>query len=98
MDASVVSRGPRRIARGKEEGRLVRDSNYVTQMRRLISAARYHQGTLTPKFVKYLGYDKNPPPIEWTRLTKVGDYFYEDGTPVRGDDERAVEQSAALEE
>eukprot|EP01033_Poteriospumella_lacustris_P002209 gene2209-1613_t len=77
---------------------LVRDSNYVTKMRRLISAAKYHQGTLAPKFVRYLGYDKNPPPIEWTRLTKVGDYFYEEGTPVRGDDEKAVEQSAALEE
>jgi large subunit ribosomal protein L28 len=66
--------------------RLVKDSNYVTKMRRLISAALYHQGKLAPKFAQYLGYSKTPPPIGWTRLTKVGDYYYEEGTPVRGEE------------
>ena len=68
--------------------RLVSDSNYVTKMRRLISAALYHQGTLSPKLIKYLGYDINPPPVSWTKLTKVGDYYYEEGTRVRGEQQR----------
>lgn len=76
--------------------KLVSDSNYVTKMRRLISAAKYHQGTLAPKFVRYLGYDITPPPVGWTKLTKVGDYFYEEGTPVLGEPEEASEASAVL--
>jgi ribosomal protein L28 len=58
--------------------RLVADSNYVTKMRRIISASLYHKGSLAEKYIRYLGYDQNPPPIEWTKLSKRGDYYYEE--------------------
>ncbi len=43
------------------DDRLVEDSNYVTKMRREISAALYFKGELPDKLIKHLGYDKVPP-------------------------------------
>jgi ribosomal protein L28 len=42
--------------------KLVSDSNYVTKYRNLIAATLFHKGELPPKYAKYLGYDKVPPP------------------------------------
>lgn len=41
--------------------KLVSDSNYITKIRGLICTSLYHKGELTPKLIKKLGYDKNPP-------------------------------------
>ena len=39
----------------------VQQSNYVTKIRGLIASSLYHQGALSERITKRLGYDKNPP-------------------------------------
>ena len=41
--------------------RSVNDSNYITKMRGLIGSAMFHQGILAEKYIRRLGYHKNPP-------------------------------------
>ncbi len=41
--------------------RLVEDSNYVTKIRELIASTLFHDGKLSEKFTKKLGYHKCPP-------------------------------------
>lgn len=59
--------------------KLVQDSNYVTKMRRIITASLFHKGELPEKISTYMRYHISPPPIEWTQLTKIGDYYYPSG-------------------
>lgn len=70
--------------------RLVKESHYVTKMRRLISATLFHKGELSNKHIQYFKYHENPPPIEWTQLTKIGDYFYENTPTVTKKLERKI--------
>mmetsp|Transcript_21644 Transcript_21644/g.31502 ORF Transcript_21644/g.31502 Transcript_21644/m.31502 type:complete len:196 (+) Transcript_21644:56-643(+) len=39
----------------------VRDSNYITKIRRLVGQALYMKGNLNDKMIKRLGFDVNPP-------------------------------------
>jgi len=41
----------------------VSESNYITKMRSLIAAARFHKGILDDVSKRKLGYHKNPPPL-----------------------------------
>lgn len=39
----------------------VRDSNYITKMRSIVATALYSKGLLHEKYIRKLGYHKNPP-------------------------------------
>ena len=47
-------------------------SNYVTKMRGIIASTLFHRGSLQEKFVRKLGYHKQPPPPPGEAVSSVG--------------------------
>jgi len=69
------------------DNRLVDDSNYVTKMRDMIAATVYHQGTMSDKIKKKLGYEKFPPAaIEASFDPRHGKYGRWNITEAEGDE------------
>jgi ribosomal protein L28 len=44
--------------------KLVSDSNYITKVHRLITAALYHKNELSPKHINFLGFHTTPPDVK----------------------------------